>query len=105
MFEHREPTARTASGTLAYPYPGRSTSRRPGDVEEVDQLRTAGGAATRATGRSVMALMAVDLPEFERPAKATSRPVIRGRVDEARPRLSGISHGDRSTRGGWTQRD
>ena len=44
-----------------------------------------------------MTLMAVDLPEFERPAEGDFAAGIRGQADSPRPHSSRISHGGRST--------
>ena len=45
------------------------------EFEKIDQLRAPGVRLTRASPlRCVMTLMAVDFPELERPAKATSLP-------------------------------
>ena len=72
--------ARISPATLANPYPGRSTSRRPGCNSKKLSNRVAPGLLLVLASplRWVTALMALDLPALERPATATSTPVSGG---------------------------
>jgi len=77
MFHQLQPVQPHFSGTLAKPYPGRSTRRRSGaSSKKLISCVRPGVRLTRARPvRCVMAFIAVDLPEFERPQRQISRPL------------------------------
>src|SRR5690606_29456484 len=72
---------RTSGATLAKPYPGKSTMRRPGvSSKKFTSCVRPGVLLTRASLRApVTTLIALDFPEFERPTNATSGASGRGK--------------------------